>query len=99
MPRRSLINSVKNSGPAPPAEKQGPLNNPEIEGKAFNARLVPIGESVRGFFYFEATSTNQNLQEASIRETRKDIYASKCRKIGARQIRRFLSLASVPTPL
>jgi hypothetical protein len=39
--------------PLPQKNNKGPLNNPEIEGKAFNARLVPIGESVHGFFYFE----------------------------------------------
>jgi hypothetical protein len=39
--------------PLPQKNNKGPLNSPEIEGKAFNARLVPIGESVHGFFYFE----------------------------------------------
>jgi len=42
--------------PLPQKNNKGPLNNPEIEGKAFNARLVPIGESVHGFFYFEAAN-------------------------------------------
>jgi hypothetical protein len=39
--------------PLPQKNNKGPLNSPEIEGRAFNARLVPIGESVNGFFYFE----------------------------------------------
>ena len=39
--------------PLPQKNKKGPLNTPEIEGRAFNARLVPIGEAVNGFFYFE----------------------------------------------
>jgi hypothetical protein len=42
--------------PLPQKNNKGPLNSPEIEGKAFNARLVPIGESVHGFFYFEAAN-------------------------------------------
>lgn len=33
---------------------KGPLNTPEIEGKAFLAKLLPPGEAVNGFFYFEA---------------------------------------------
>jgi hypothetical protein len=34
--------------------KKGPLDVPEIEGLAFSAHLVPEGDSVRGFYYFEA---------------------------------------------
>jgi len=40
--------------PIPRKPKHGPLYTPEIEGLAFSAKLVPPGESVRGFFYFEA---------------------------------------------
>jgi hypothetical protein len=48
--------------PLPQKNNKGPLNTPEIEGKAFNAHLVPIGESVHGFFYFEA----QNAPDSRI---------------------------------
>jgi hypothetical protein len=34
--------------------KKGPLNTPEISGRAFAVKLVPPGETVYGFFYFEA---------------------------------------------
>lgn len=33
---------------------KGPLNTPEIEGRAFLVKLLPPGESANGFFYFEA---------------------------------------------
>lgn len=36
--------------------KKGPLNTWEIEGRAFSAKLVPPGESVHGFFYFEVAN-------------------------------------------
>ena len=36
-----------------PREKKGPLNVWEIPGRAFNAKLLPPGESVFGFFYFQ----------------------------------------------
>jgi hypothetical protein len=39
--------------PLPRKPKKGPLHVPEIEGLAFSAKLVPAGDSVRGFFYFE----------------------------------------------
>jgi hypothetical protein len=42
--------------PLPQKNNKGPLNSPEIEGRAFNARLVPIAESVHGFFYFETSN-------------------------------------------
>ncbi|MEI9812078.1 MAG: hypothetical protein WDO18_05120 [Acidobacteriota bacterium] len=41
--------------PIPRKKAKGPLNVPEIEGRAFSVKLVPPGESVSGFFYFEAT--------------------------------------------
>jgi hypothetical protein len=40
--------------PFPRGSKKGPLNTWEIEGRAFNAKLVPLGEKVYGFFYFQA---------------------------------------------
>ncbi len=33
---------------------KGPLNTPEIEGRALLAKLVPPGESAKGFVYFQA---------------------------------------------
>lgn len=39
--------------PLPRKQKHGPLYTPEIEGLAFSAKLVPPGESARGFFYFQ----------------------------------------------
>ncbi len=40
--------------PFPRKEKKGPLNIWEIEGRAFTAKLLPLGEKVYGFFYFQA---------------------------------------------
>jgi hypothetical protein len=36
-----------------PKEKKGPLNVWEITGRAFSAKLIPPGDSVFGFFYFQ----------------------------------------------
>ena len=40
--------------PVPRSKKKGPLNTPEIVNRALSVKLVPKGESVYGFFYFEA---------------------------------------------
>jgi hypothetical protein len=40
--------------PLPTRVKKGPLNVWEIEGRAFAAKLLPVGERVYGFFYFNA---------------------------------------------
>lgn len=40
--------------PFPTKQKKGPLNTWEIEGRAFAAKMLPVGESAHGFFYFEA---------------------------------------------
>jgi hypothetical protein len=40
--------------PIPLPKKKNPLGAWEIEGLAFAARLVPPGESVHGFFYFQS---------------------------------------------
>ncbi|HEX5431973.1 MAG TPA: hypothetical protein VFW83_08410 [Bryobacteraceae bacterium] len=42
--------------PFPRKKKKGPLNTWQIEGRAFNAHLVPPGDSVHGFFYFETSN-------------------------------------------
>jgi hypothetical protein len=39
--------------PFPHKAKNGPLNVWEIEGRAFTAKLAPVGEKVYGFFYFQ----------------------------------------------
>jgi hypothetical protein len=39
--------------PFPRGPKRGPLNVWEIEGRAFAAKLIPPGESVSGFVYFQ----------------------------------------------
>jgi hypothetical protein len=39
--------------PFPRKAKKGPLNTWEIEGRAFTAKLLPLGEKVFGFFYFQ----------------------------------------------
>ncbi len=41
------------TSPFPHRDKKGPLNIWQIEGRAFNARLVPLGEKVFGFVYFQ----------------------------------------------
>jgi hypothetical protein len=39
--------------PFPRKNKNGPLNIWEIEGRAFTAKLLPLGEKVYGFYYFQ----------------------------------------------
>jgi len=39
--------------PFPRGAKKGPLNTWEIEGRAFTAKLIPVGEKAYGFFYFQ----------------------------------------------
>jgi hypothetical protein len=51
----------QNPLPIPRRAKKGPLNTWEIEGRAFSARLVPPGESVHGFFYFEVANRPGSL--------------------------------------
>jgi hypothetical protein len=40
--------------PLPLPQKKNPLAAPEITGRAFTAGMLPPGDSVSGFFYFEA---------------------------------------------
>jgi hypothetical protein len=42
------------SSPIPLPKKKNPLSAWEIPGLAFTARMVPAGESVHGFFYFQS---------------------------------------------
>lgn len=41
--------------PFPRRAKKGPLNVWEIEGRAFAAKILPLGEKVYGFFYFQTS--------------------------------------------
>lgn len=46
---------VPSAAPIPlPRKNHGPLDVPEIDGLAFSAKLLPIGEQVYGFFYFNS---------------------------------------------
>ena len=38
--------------PIPTRRKKNPLSAPEIEGRAFAAKMIAAGESASGFFYF-----------------------------------------------
>jgi hypothetical protein len=58
-------------------KKKNPLAGPEIEIRAFSAKMLPPGESAHGFFYFRtghrsgSTLYISGLQEAS---TGKDLF-------------------------
>jgi len=39
--------------PLPSRNKKGPLNTPEIDVRAFSAKMLLPGESASGFFYFQ----------------------------------------------
>jgi len=41
------------ASPFPRKAKKGPLNIWEIEGRAFTAKLAPLGEKVYGFVYYQ----------------------------------------------
>lgn len=41
--------------PLPRRAKKGPLNIPEITGRAFAAKLIPAGETASGFVYFQTS--------------------------------------------
>ncbi len=40
--------------PVPLPKKKNPLNNPEIDARAFSVKMLPPGDSGSGFVYFEA---------------------------------------------
>jgi hypothetical protein len=56
--RQSAVTKAPRIGgsplPFPTKVKKGPLNVWEIEGRAFAAKMLPVGERVFGFFYFNA---------------------------------------------
>jgi hypothetical protein len=41
--------------PIPRGRRKSKLDIWEIEGRAFSARMLPVGESAHGFFYFQTT--------------------------------------------
>jgi hypothetical protein len=48
----SLTDPAKQS-PIPLPKKKNPLASWEVDGRAFSAKMVPAGDSVSGFFYFQ----------------------------------------------
>jgi hypothetical protein len=54
VPKAPRIGSNPLPIPLPSRGKKGPLNIWEIDGYAFAAKLLPVGERVFGFFYFQA---------------------------------------------
>lgn len=44
---------VSKVSPIPLPKKKNPLASWEVDGRAFVAKMVPAGESVSGFFYFQ----------------------------------------------
>jgi hypothetical protein len=54
--RNKNWNAIPQAGPLPlPSRKKGgPLDTWEIEGRAFTAKLIPDGETVFGFVYFNS---------------------------------------------
>jgi hypothetical protein len=46
---------IPGQSPIPlPHHNKGPLDVPEIDGLAFSAKLLPVGEKVFGFLYFDS---------------------------------------------
>jgi hypothetical protein len=45
---------IPGTSPIPHRDKKAPLDIWQIEGRAFTAKLLPIGEKVFGFVYFQA---------------------------------------------
>jgi hypothetical protein len=57
--------------PLPLPQKKNPLVAPEITGRAFAAGMLPPGDSVSGFFYFEAMSeVGDSLYLSGMRDPR-----------------------------
>jgi hypothetical protein len=57
--------------PLPLPQKKNPLLSPEITGRAFAAGMLPPGDSVSGFFYFEAEAeVGDSLYITGMRDAR-----------------------------
>jgi hypothetical protein len=52
--RPRMPGSTPYPNPFPKKQKKGPLNTWEIEGRAFAPKMLPVGESANGFFYFQS---------------------------------------------
>ena len=48
------------TGPKLGKQKKNPLNEWEIEGRAFTAKMLPPGQSASGFFYFQTGFTRSS---------------------------------------
>jgi hypothetical protein len=48
----SMLDPSKQS-PIPLPKKKNPLASWEVDGRAFSAKMVPAGDSVSGFYYFQ----------------------------------------------
>ena len=46
---------ISKVSPIPLPKKKNPLASWEVDGRAFVARMVPAGDSVSGFFYFQSS--------------------------------------------
>jgi hypothetical protein len=74
-PKRPNVNPVPL--PIPRSSGKGPLNAWEIEGRAFSARMLPAGESVNGFFYFQTrmqSTAKLYLRGLSEAQTGKELF-------------------------
>jgi hypothetical protein len=50
-------------------KKKNPLQTPEIETRAFSAKMLPPGESAYGFFYFRTLhKSGANIYVTGMRE-------------------------------
>jgi len=74
-PKRPNMNGTPLPGLG--GRKKNPLGGPEIEGRAFAAKMLPPGESAYGFFYFQTGHRNgsklylKGMEEAA---TGKELY-------------------------
>jgi hypothetical protein len=52
-PKRPNMSPGRIPNPLPPRPRKSKLAAPEIEGSAFNAKMLPPGDSAHGFVYFQ----------------------------------------------
>ena len=46
---------LSKQSPIPLPKRKNPLASWEVDGRAFTAKMVPAGDSVSGFFYFQTS--------------------------------------------